>query len=99
MLAAEAAMVPPNSPANRSSGPRALAVIAVGDGFALRWHGELKPLAMFESRRHALNAALQLAWREQVDVLVQRAGGGFDRLRPLQPVEPEKRKKSRGTER
>ena len=98
---AVAASAPPSqrTTAPREAIVRELCVIEIGDGFALRWRGELRLVAVFESQRQAMNAGLQLAWREQVDVLVQRKNGSYDRLRPLQPVEPEKRKKGSRTER
>jgi len=89
--------VPVDSPPARSGDrlpARELCVIEVGDGWALRWRGELRLVATFDAQRPALNAALHLAWREKADVLVQRRNGTYDRMRPLPPVEPERRRKA-----
>lgn len=77
---------------------RELCVIEIGDGWAVRWRGELRLVASFETMRQALNAALHKAWEDQVDVLVQQRDGTFNRMRPLQPVEPEP-KRRRGANR
>ncbi len=77
---------------------RELCVIEIGEGWAIRWRGELRLVATFETMRQALNAALHQAWQEKVDVLVQQRDGSFNRMRPLQPVEPEpKRRRGAGS--
>ena len=82
----------PNSPSIQRPGarqaPRELCVIQTGEGYAVRWRGELRLVATFDTQRQALNAALHRAWQDQVDVLVQQKDGTFNRMRPLQPVEP-----------
>ncbi|MBM4344972.1 MAG: DUF2188 domain-containing protein [Deltaproteobacteria bacterium] len=72
---------------------RELCVIEIGEGWAIRWRGELRLVGTFETMRQALNAALHQAWQQKVDVLVQQRDGSFHRMRPLPPVEPEPRRK------
>lgn len=81
-------------PGERHS-PAELCVVFFGEGWGVRWQGQLRLLAAFETRQQALNHALHLAWQAKVDVLVQQGDGTVHRLRPLQPVEPEKRRKPR----
>ncbi len=88
---------PPPAPRPGARPPeRELCVIEIGDGWAIRWRGELRLLATFETMRQALNAALHQAWQAKVDVLVQQRDGSMHRMRPLQPVEPEPRRRRGG---
>lgn len=76
-----------------------LQVIEIGEGWAVRRHGELRLLSTHDTPQEAEHAALRIAQREGTEVLVQQRDGTYRRSKapplPPQPVAPVKGSRAR----